>query len=74
MELVEKLLACFFGCSCKGDARSRNLNPWFNPDPPTRTSILITLPNHYTTPLTQADWGWGGGGVKYCDLNRLEPQ
>ena len=32
VELVEKLRACFFGCSRKGDARSRNLNPWLNPD------------------------------------------
>ena len=55
MELVEKLLACFFGCSCKGDARSRNHNPCSNPD--LQHELFITLPNHYTTTLTQADWG-----------------
>ena len=32
VELVEKLRACFFGCSRKGDARSRNRNPGSNSD------------------------------------------
>ena len=59
MELVEKLCACFFGCSCKGDARSRpQRQPRVEPRPPTRNfCILISLPYHYITTLTQADWG-----------------